>query len=133
MSYAGMLRRAGADVSLAVTTTGMSKYRCPACGFPIFNRRVARCESCAADLPPELLLSAEEVARLYWGNVSKRCWQHVAEAVAVAGSTCGDRALCGIWSSRGDDWCDHEPDLRDALLIIAQNQCSRSSQCAPTV
>ena len=42
----------------------MSKYRCPECGFRIFNRRVPRCESCGAALPEELLLTAEEKAAL---------------------------------------------------------------------
>jgi hypothetical protein len=42
----------------------VSKYRCPACGFQIFNRRVAKCESCGAALPAELLLSAEGIAAL---------------------------------------------------------------------
>lgn len=42
----------------------MSKYRCPECGFQIFNRRVARCESCGSPLPEELLLTAEEKAAL---------------------------------------------------------------------
>jgi len=37
------------------------RYRCPNCDFPIFNRRVKRCESCAADLPQELLYSAQQI------------------------------------------------------------------------
>lgn len=42
----------------------MSNYRCPACGFQIYNRRVRTCESCKTELPQELLLSPGEVAAL---------------------------------------------------------------------
>jgi hypothetical protein len=42
----------------------MNKYRCPACGFQIFNRRVRNCESCGAELPADLLLSPKEIAVL---------------------------------------------------------------------
>lgn len=41
-----------------------SRFKCPACGFAVFNRRVARCESCAAALPPDLLFSPEQVSFL---------------------------------------------------------------------
>ncbi len=37
------------------------RYRCPSCDFPIFNRRVKRCESCGADLPQELLYSEQQI------------------------------------------------------------------------
>jgi hypothetical protein len=40
------------------------EFRCPACGFRIFNRRVPRCELCGVALPPELLFSREEAAAL---------------------------------------------------------------------
>jgi hypothetical protein len=40
------------------------KYRCPACGFNIFNRRIAKCESCRADLPAHLLFSPDEIKKL---------------------------------------------------------------------
>jgi hypothetical protein len=40
------------------------QYRCPACGFSIFNRRLAVCESCGGALPPDLLFSSEEKAAL---------------------------------------------------------------------
>lgn len=41
-----------------------NRFRCPACGFQIFNRRVAKCEGCGGQLPEELLYTPEEVARL---------------------------------------------------------------------
>ena len=41
-----------------------NRYRCPACGFRIFNRRCAQCERCGAALPPELLLTAGQIAAL---------------------------------------------------------------------
>jgi hypothetical protein len=40
------------------------KYRCPSCAFPIFNRRVPKCESCGVTLPSELLFSREQIAAL---------------------------------------------------------------------
>ena len=43
---------------------GTTKFRCPACGFQIFNRRIAKCESCGAPLPSELLFSKDQIAAL---------------------------------------------------------------------
>lgn len=40
------------------------EYRCPACAFRVFNRRLKRCEKCGAALPAELQYSAQELARL---------------------------------------------------------------------
>lgn len=40
------------------------KYRCPSCGFQIFNRRVQKCESCGGKLPQELLFSPQQIAAL---------------------------------------------------------------------
>ena len=44
--------------------TDSSRFRCPACGFAVFNRRVAACESCKAPLPAGLMFSGKELARL---------------------------------------------------------------------
>jgi hypothetical protein len=44
--------------------TESSPYRCPACGFGVFNRRYPKCERCAAPLPAALLYSPEEIERL---------------------------------------------------------------------
>jgi hypothetical protein len=41
-----------------------SRYRCPACGFQIFNRRIAKCESCGGVLPTSLLFTAQQIAAL---------------------------------------------------------------------
>lgn len=41
----------------------MKDFHCPACGFRIFNRRYPVCEGCGEELPEELLLSAEDIAR----------------------------------------------------------------------
>lgn len=41
--------------------TTNNRYRCKACGFTIFNRRVRTCESCGADLPAELLFTPEQL------------------------------------------------------------------------
>jgi len=39
-----------------------NRFRCPACGFAVYNRRVSTCESCGANLPKELLLTARQLA-----------------------------------------------------------------------
>lgn len=44
--------------------TSQDRFRCPACGFAIFNRRIQQCESCKAALPPNLLFNAEDLSRL---------------------------------------------------------------------
>jgi predicted RNA-binding Zn-ribbon protein involved in translation (DUF1610 family) len=41
-----------------------SRFRCPACGATIFNRRIPNCESCKAALPAELLLNTNQAAFL---------------------------------------------------------------------
>jgi ribosomal protein L37E len=42
-------------------TNSHSRFRCPACGFAVYNRRVAKCESCSAALPAELRFTPEEL------------------------------------------------------------------------
>ena len=42
--------------------TGSSRFNCPTCGFAVFNRRLAACESCKAPLPASLRFSADELA-----------------------------------------------------------------------
>lgn len=42
----------------------MPKFSCPACGFTVFNRRVAACESCGAALPAGMRFSDAELAHL---------------------------------------------------------------------
>ena len=37
---------------------------CPACGFRVFNRRYPKCESCGAELPPDVAYSDVERHRL---------------------------------------------------------------------
>lgn len=44
--------------------TKTARHGCPACGFTVFNRRVARCESCGAALPAGLLFSPEQISSI---------------------------------------------------------------------
>jgi hypothetical protein len=44
--------------------TRSTRFRCPACGFTIFNRRLAACEACHAILPDALRFSEADLARL---------------------------------------------------------------------
>ena len=39
----------------------MSEQKCPACGFPVFNRRYAKCEKCGIALPETLAMSRQEL------------------------------------------------------------------------
>ena len=41
-----------------------SRFNCPACGFAVFNRRLAACEKCGAALPTALRFTEGELARL---------------------------------------------------------------------
>lgn len=41
-----------------------SRFKCPACGFAVFNRRVAHCESCKAPLPAAMMYTADDLAHL---------------------------------------------------------------------
>ena len=45
-------------------TTPSLRYRCPQCGFAVYNRRLPACERCAAALPAGLALTAEQQAFL---------------------------------------------------------------------
>ena len=40
------------------------RFQCPACGFAVFNRRVANCEFCSLALPASFFLSAVELAAI---------------------------------------------------------------------
>ncbi len=37
---------------------------CPACGFPVFNRRYPRCEKCQAVLPEQIVYTPAEIVAL---------------------------------------------------------------------
>lgn len=38
--------------------------KCPECGFSVFNRRFAKCESCGALLPTSIVYTADELERI---------------------------------------------------------------------
>lgn len=42
--------------------TDTPRFRCPACGFAVFNRRLPACESCHAPLPAQFQFTAAERA-----------------------------------------------------------------------
>lgn len=41
------------------------EFKCPACQSPVYNRRSKACGQCGASLPPEFLLSDEQVLKMY--------------------------------------------------------------------
>ena len=46
------------------TPTRSIRPKCPECGFSIFNRRFAKCESCGALLPTSIVYTADELKAL---------------------------------------------------------------------
>jgi hypothetical protein len=44
-----------------ITPTRSIRPKCPECGFSVFNRRFAKCESCGALLPTSIAYSADEL------------------------------------------------------------------------
>jgi hypothetical protein len=46
------------------TLTRSLRPKCPQCGFSIFNRRFAKCESCGAQLPTAIVYTADELKAL---------------------------------------------------------------------
>lgn len=79
-----------------------SRFRCPQCGFTIFNRRVPHCEKCKAALPADLLYTPEQIAELDAQAAASRAAQ---EARRREG---GRKAV--------DDDGEGESRLLDALL-----------------
>ena len=71
----------------------MNRYRCPACGFQIFNRRVPKCESCGTVLPPDLLFTREQIADLDAQHEKSRKEQIARAREARGGS--GDSGASG--------------------------------------
>lgn len=41
-----------------------SPFRCPACNFAVFNRRVPKCEKCGRELPEDFRFSSRDLALL---------------------------------------------------------------------
>ncbi|MES2040140.1 MAG: hypothetical protein V4495_20175 [Pseudomonadota bacterium] len=39
----------------------MPEQKCPACGFPVFNRRYGKCEKCGIALPETIAMSRQEL------------------------------------------------------------------------
>jgi hypothetical protein len=46
------------------TQVRSTKPKCPDCGFSIFNRRFAKCESCGKQLPTSIVYTADELKAL---------------------------------------------------------------------
>lgn len=50
----------------------MSEFRCPACEFRVFNRRLSHCERCGAELPASVRFSEEDLRRLDEASAADR-------------------------------------------------------------
>jgi hypothetical protein len=78
------------------------KYRCPACGFHIFNRRLAKCESCRAELPAHLLFSPEDIAKLDAQHEQSRKEREERQRTQKERSRTGDTSNAWLGDSSGD-------------------------------
>jgi DNA-directed RNA polymerase subunit RPC12/RpoP len=77
-------------------------FRCPSCGFRIFSRRIAKCESCGAPLPAVLGLNSEQVAALDAQDERiRKTGSAFVRRNAPRGSIGGDGGAAG-----GDGGCD---------------------------
>jgi hypothetical protein len=80
---------------------GVVRYRCPACGFQIFNRRLAKCESCGAALPSDLLLNDDQKATLDANHEKGRKARAGRKRADRSGDTGGGGS--GTWWDVGGD------------------------------
>ena len=79
------------------------RYKCPNCNFPVFNRRVAKCESCNAPLPTEILYSKEQTEAIDAEfEKNKAQVAQLKKRMGVVGS--GDSG--GDWGSCDGGGCD---------------------------
>jgi hypothetical protein len=85
----------------------LNKFRCPACGFQVFNRRVAKCEACGGELPNDLLFTREDVAKLdaqhELTRKDREAQMRNARSHNVGGSSGGDGS--GDFGLGGDGGC----------------------------
>jgi len=84
---------------------GVVRYRCPECGFQIFNRRVPKCESCGAALPAELLLRRDQIAALDAAHEKSKKEQEARARAARGGggdSGTGDSDVLWDFGDGGD-------------------------------
>ena len=65
-----------------------TKYKCPECGAMIANRRYPKCESCAAQLPAELLYT-EDQRREYDAEIKARLAKPYPQGGAAGGGVIG--------------------------------------------
>jgi hypothetical protein len=79
-------------------------FRCPSCGFRIFSRRIAKCESCGAPLPVALGLTSEQVAALdAEDDRIRKAGAAFARRNAPRGSIGGDGGAAGGDAGCGGD------------------------------
>jgi hypothetical protein len=72
--------------------------KCPECGFSIFNRRFAKCESCGALLPTSIVYSDEELAIF---REKERAEEEAAQKARIREQTSNDS---GVGFAGGGDW-----------------------------
>ena len=73
--------------------------KCPECGFSVFNRRFAKCESCGAQLPVSIVYTADELKLL----AEKDKADEEAGQKALAMQKAGNRGNKGN-SGNNADW-----------------------------
>ena len=76
--------------------------KCPECGFSIFNRRFAKCESCGALLPTSIVYTADELKLLAEKDKADEEARQKALARQKAGSK-GKKGNNGDWLGDAGD------------------------------
>jgi ribosomal protein L37E len=77
-------------------TNSDNHFRCPACGFAVYNRRVAKCESCSAPLPDELRFTPEELKAIEAEHESnEKVRQEIAREAAEREASEAERRRSG--------------------------------------
>jgi hypothetical protein len=90
-----------------MTTPARSiRPKCPECGFSIFNRRFAKCESCGAQLPISIIYTENELKLLRKNEKAEEEAGQIARARLSRDSDGGLFTGDGGWSDGVGGWGD---------------------------
>ena len=84
------------------TPVRSTRPKCPECGFSIFNRRFAKCESCGVLLPTSIVYTADELKVLAEKDKADEEAQKKALARLKSGTKDNNLSWGGDSSGGGD-------------------------------
>jgi hypothetical protein len=90
-----------------------ARPKCPECGFSVFNRRFAKCESCGAQLPTSIVYTADELKALAEKDKADEEAQKKALARLKSGTNDNNLSWGGGNGSVGDGGGDFDFDFSD--------------------